>query len=135
MSLIWASDIPTAVQITMGMGCTLMGLSHVLQPRMWQDYFEGLHKQGAAGILTKTMTWEFWPAVIVVTGHQVWRGPGVILTVFGWLLLAKCAISLWAPQISLRSMAMSRRGAKAFVPGGLLLICVGMSALLAAQWR
>jgi hypothetical protein len=135
MGWISASDIPTAVQIIMGIGCALMGLSHVLQPRMWQDYFEALHKQGAPGVLTKTMIWEFWPALIVVTGHQVWRGPGVILTVFGWLLLAKCAISLLAPQISLRSMAMSRRGAKAFVPGGLVLICVGLSAILAAQWR
>jgi hypothetical protein len=135
MNLISASDIPTAVQIIMGIGCTLMGLSHVMQPRMWQDYFEVLNKQGAAGVLTKTMTWEFWPALIVVTGHQVWRGPCIILTMFGWLLLAKCAISLLAPQISLRSMAISRRGARAFVPGGLLLICIGLSAFLAAWSR
>jgi hypothetical protein len=133
--LVLASDIPSAVQIIMGIGCTLMGLSHVLQPRMWQDYFQALHKQGVAGVLTKTMTWEFWPTLIVVTGHQVWRGPGVILTVFGWLLLAKCAVSLLFPQISLRSMAMSRRGPTAFVPGGLLLIGVGLSAFLAALWR
>jgi hypothetical protein len=135
MNGVWASDIPAAVQIVMGIGCTLMGLSHVVQPRMWQDYFEVLQRQGVAGVLTKTMIWEFWPALIVVTGHQVWQGPGVILTVFGWLLLVKSAISLLAPQIGLRSMAMSRRGPKAFVSGGLLLICVGLSALLAALWH
>ncbi len=119
----------------MGIGCILMGLSHVLQPRMWQDYFEALHRQGVAGVLTKTMTWEFWPALILVTGHQVWRGPGVILTVFGWLLLIKSAVSLLAPGIGLRSMAISRRGPRAFVSGGLFLICVGLSAFWAAQWR
>lgn len=135
MGWMWVPDIPTAVQIIMGIGCTLMGLSHVLQPRMWQDYLEALHKQGAAGVLNKTMTWEFWPALIMVTGHQVWHGPGVILTVLGWLLLAKCATSLLAPQISLRSMAMSRSGAKAFVPSGLFLICIGLSAFWATQWR
>jgi hypothetical protein len=135
MNGVWAAELATSVQVVMGIGCTLMGLSHVLQPRMWQDYFEALHKQGVAGVLTKTMTWEFWPALIVVAGHQVWRGPGVMLTVFGWLLLAKCILSLLAPQICLRSMAMSRRGPKAFVSGGLLLICVGLSAFLAALWR
>jgi UPF0716 family protein affecting phage T7 exclusion len=135
MSGVWAADIQTTVQIVMGAGCTLMGLSHVLQPRMWQDYLQALHKQGVAGVLTKTMIWEFWPALIVVAAHQVWRGPGLILTVFGWLLLIKCIVSLVAPQISLRSMAMSRRGAKAFVSGGLLLIGVGLSAFLAAFWR
>ena len=97
MNWMLASDLPSAVQIIMGIGCTVMGLSHVLQPRMWRDYFEALQQQGEAGVLTRTMTWEFWPALIVVTGHRVWHGPGIVLTVFGFLLLAKCAISLWIP--------------------------------------
>lgn len=130
-----ASDVQSAIQIIMAVGCTIMGLSHVLQPRMWQDYFETLHKYGAAGVLIRTITWEFWPALIVVTMHQVWRGPGLVLTVFGWLLLVKSTISLLAPEVSLRSMALSRRGPRGFKWGGLFLIGVGVSAFLATWWR
>ena len=110
------TDMPSQVQILMGVGCILIGLSHVFQPRMWQDYFEALHRQGVAGVLTRTMTWELWPALVLVTGHQVWRDPGVILTIVSWLLLVKCSIGLLAPQTSLRSMAMSQRGPKSSFP-------------------
>jgi hypothetical protein len=71
------TDTQSAVQLMMGFGCTLIGLSHMLQPRIWQDYFAALHKQGEAGVLTRTMTWELWPALVLVTLHQVWRGPAV----------------------------------------------------------
>jgi hypothetical protein len=42
MNSVLAFHIPSAVQIVMGIGCTLMRLSHVLQPRMWRHYFEAL---------------------------------------------------------------------------------------------
>jgi hypothetical protein len=34
MNWMWASDVATVVQIVMGIGCTLMGPSHIPQPRM-----------------------------------------------------------------------------------------------------
>lgn len=129
------TDAQSAVQLIMGIGCLLIGLSHILQPRMWQEYFAALHEQGTVGVLIRTMTWELWPALIVVTLHQVWSGPGVLLTIFGWLLLAKSAVSLLVPQIGLRSMAMSRRGPAGFVVGGGILICIALSSAAAQIWR
>lgn len=129
------TDAQSAVQLMMGIGCTLIGLSHMLQPRAWQDYFAALHERGAAGALTRTITWEIWPALIVVTLHQVWSGPGLLLTLFGWLLLIKCTVSLLLPHIGLRSMALAQRGFKSFVLGGGLLICIGIASALALIWR
>ena len=128
------TDAQSAVQLMMGIGCTLMGLSHILQPNMWKDYFATLHKQGFVGVLTRTMTWDLWSALLVVTLHQVWHGPGVVLTIFGWLLLAKCALSLLAPRMGLRLLRMSERGPMAFVWAGGLLTCVGFLSGAALLW-
>ncbi|MBC8050932.1 MAG: hypothetical protein H7X92_12430 [Chitinophagales bacterium] len=103
----------------------------MLQPVAWQEYFTALHERGASGVFTRTMTWELWPALIVVALHQVWSGPGVLLTIYGWLLLIKCTVSLLAPQVGLRSMAMAQQGPKRFVGGGGLLICIGLASAAA----
>jgi hypothetical protein len=129
------TDAQSAVQLMMGIGCTLIGLSHMLQPRVWQDYFAALHERGEPGVLTRTMTWEMWPALILVTLHQVWSGPGILLTLFGWMLLIKCTVSLLAPQIGLRSMALAQRGPTMFVAGGALLLVIGLTSELALVWR
>ncbi len=129
------TDAPSAVQFMMGIGCTLIGLSHMLQPRVWQDYFSALHERGEAGVFTRTVTWELWPALIIVTLHSVWSGPGAILTIYGWLLLLKCAVSLLLPQVGLRSMAMAQRGPATFVVGGVVSICIGLASAAALLWR
>ncbi len=128
-------DAPSAIELIMCIGCVVLGLSHVLQPDMWHAYFASLRQQGVAGLVTKTMSLELWPALSIVALHPVWSGPGIILTVFGWLLLAKCTISLLVPQIGLRSMALSRDNPRVFVPAGLALIAVGVSSGLALVWR
>ena len=128
-------DARSAIEFIMCASCVLMGLSHMVQPRMWRDYFTALHEQGAPGIVTRTFTLELWPALIIVTLHQHWSGPGAILTVYGWLLLAKCCISVLMPQIGLRSLAMAKRGDSGFVLGGAVLLMIGISAGLALWWR
>jgi hypothetical protein len=55
----------------------------------------------------------------------------VVLTLFGWLMLVKCAVSLLASQAGLRSMALAQRGQKTFVAGGLLSICIGLASMAA----
>jgi hypothetical protein len=129
------TDAPSAVQLMLGIGCTLIGLSHIAQPRAWQDYFATLHERGAAGVFTRTITWELWPALIIVTLHPVWSGPGMLLTVFGWLLLAKCAVSLLLPRAGLRSMAMAQRGPAGFVLAGCVSMCIGLASATALLWR
>lgn len=112
-----------------------MGLSHILQPLMWQQYFVALHGQGVIGVVTRTMTLELWPALTIVALHQVWHGPGIILTVYGWLLLAKCSISVLAPEIGLRSLGMAREGPRSFIVGGVMLILVGIASGVALLGR
>jgi hypothetical protein len=128
-------DGPSFVQFVLLVSCPLLGLSHIVRPQMWIDYLNGLHAQGASGVITRTFTMELWPALLMVSLHQVWHGPAIVITVYGWLMLAKIAISLLFPEIGLRSLAMASRGPRGFVLAGLVLIAIGVIAGLALFWR
>lgn len=123
------TDATSAVQFIMAFAMPLMGLSHILQPKMWRDYFQRLHAKGAAGVVTRTFSLELWPALIIVAFHQVWTWPGFLLTVYGWLLLTKCVISLLSPRMGVKSLAMTEKhDDRGFVIAGIMLIAIGASA-------
>jgi hypothetical protein len=122
------------VDFVMLLSGLLMGLSHIVQPGMWADYFARLAARGRAGVVTKIMQLELWPVLLIVGLHQVWSGPGIVVTVVGWLLLAKVAIGLLAPELALRSMRMAERGPRSFVPAGVGLLVVSGFAGAALCW-
>lgn len=126
----WAfiTDPQSAVQFVIMVSCVVMGLSHMVQPRMWADFFTGLHAQGTRGVIVRTFALELWAVLLIVTLHQVWTWPGVVVTVYGYLLGAKIVLSMLAPQIGLRSMQMAAGGDHRFVVGGAVLLAVGAAA-------
>lgn len=128
-------DAPSAVEFVMLVGCTVMGLSHIFHPKMWVDFFLGLHEQGARGVVFRTFALEFWPATMIVTLHQVWHGPGIVVTIYGWLLLAKVVLAMLVPAAGLKSLAMASRGPKAFVVAGVLLLAIAAAAGAALTLR
>lgn len=122
------TDPPSFVQFIMFIGCVVMGLSHIVQPQLWVDFFSRLHADGTPGLVSKILTVELWPALFVVGLHQVWWGPGIVLTLYGWAQLTKVVIALLTPQLGMRSMAMAQRGTQRFVIAGVALVGVGLSA-------
>jgi hypothetical protein len=123
------TDAVSSVELIMAISCAIMGVSHIVRPVMWVRYFTSLHAEGTNGVVTRTFALELWPALIVVTLHQVWWGPGVVLTVYGWALTVKCVIAMLAPEIGLRSLGMANRGDNAFrIAGVFLLMIAGFSA-------
>lgn len=126
---------PSFVQFAMLVLCVPMGLSHIVRPGMWVDFFTRVHAQGTAGLVGKVLAVELWPATLIVTLHQVWWGPGIVLTLYGWAMLAKVLLALLAPQIGMRSLAMAHtKGERGFVLGGVMLVIVGFSAGAALIW-
>ena len=120
-------DSARIVQGAMILPFILMGLSHILQPDMWRSFFVHLHSLGEKGVLFRTFALELVPAIVLVTFHQVWHGLGVIITLYGIALTTKVCISLLAPSIGLRSLAMAdQKGSKAFVGAGVFLIALGI---------
>ena len=83
----------------------VIGLSHLLQPRAWAEYFILLRVQGkrpgafADGFLHLPL------AGIIIAFHNVWSGIPVVLTLLGWSFLIKSLIRFCAPKQGLRMMA------------------------------
>ena len=129
-------DTPASfVQLAMLGLCVPMGLSHIVRPGLWVDFFTRVHAQGTAGLVGKVLAIELWPAALIVTLHQVWWGPGIVLTLYGWAQLAKVFLALLIPEVGMRSLAMAQtKGERGFVLGGAMLMIVGLSAGAALIW-
>lgn len=124
----WVTDGPSAVQFIVMVSGTLMAASHILRPDVWEEYFRRLQEQGTSGVLTRTFTFELSPALLIVTLHQVWSGLAIVVTIYGWLQLTKIAVSVLAPEIGFRSLALANRGPGAFRLGGIMLLAVSACA-------
>jgi hypothetical protein len=76
-----------------------------------------------------------WPATLLVTLHQVWWGPGIVLTLYGWAQFTKVWLALLVPQIGMRSLAMAQtNGERGFIVAGVMLMLVGLSGGAALVW-
>jgi hypothetical protein len=126
----FVTDVPSAVQLIMLISCVLMGVSHLVQPQIWGEFFGRLVERGTFGLVTNQFL-NAAPAAIIVSLHQVWSGPAVLLTVYGWLLLLKACIGLWVPQLGMRSLKLSRHGDKAFRAAGIALLVIAVACGLA----
>ena len=81
-----------------------LGLSHLLQPRAWVEFFLLLISKGAAGAFVDGFL-NLAMASIILAFHNVWSGPAAVLTLVGWCLLMKSLLRFCAPQRALKIMA------------------------------
>ncbi|MDG3007369.1 hypothetical protein [Paludisphaera mucosa] len=101
--------------------CLVVGLSHILQRRVWTETYVGLHRLGKPGALLNGGLSLFTGAALVAF-HPVWKGLAMALTILGWMLVLKGAVCFLAPDAALRSMGKaSDRG---FAAGGVVLLIV-----------
>ena len=116
-----------AVEMIMMIGFVVMGLSHIVRPKIWVEFFGQLYAMGTSGVVLRTFALEIWPAIVILAFHQVWQGPGIALTLYGWALSIKCLTSLLWPEIGLNSLALAQTGSKSFITSGVVLIALGAS--------
>jgi hypothetical protein len=106
----------------------LVGLSHLLQPGPWVDFFKWLRSKTYGGFVVVIYTLPI--AIVIVTFHSRWElRSSLILTLAGWIMLVKCVIYAVYP------IAFSRTATRAFtarssVIGGIILIAVSLLLLL-----
>ena len=82
----------------------ILGLSHILQPKAWADFFILLRGKGEAGAFVDGFL-NLPMGGIIVGFHNTWSGIPLVLTLVGWCLLVKSLIRFWAPRLALRMMA------------------------------
>jgi hypothetical protein len=98
----------------------VVGLSHLLYPGDWGAAFAALHRAGRPGAFANGGM-SLVPGAAIVAGHPVWTGPAVVLTVLGWLLIAKGVACFLAPDLALVSMGRGSSGRGFRAAGGFLL--------------
>ena len=118
------------IQALLAIPFLLMGLSHIVQPRLWIDFFSYLHSLGPTGVILRTFALELVPATGIITFHWVWSGIELALTIYGLLLMLKIAVSLFRPDVGVKSLAMANRPHNFHLYGaGTVLICLGLICL------
>jgi hypothetical protein len=82
----------------------IFGLSHILQPRAWVDFFILLRDKREAGAFVDGFL-NLPLGGVIVAFHNTWSGIPLALTLVGWALLIKSLIRFCAPKQALRVMA------------------------------
>ena len=117
-----------AIQIYAAVNFLVIGLSHVAQPRAWNELFVLLRERGKAGVLVNGMLSLSFGSIIVAF-HNVWSGLAMVLTIVGWANVTKALVILVAPGVGMRSLqrVSVARSHEMVVAGSVFLI---LSALM-----
>lgn len=101
---------------------SVIGLSHILQPLAWVEFFIWLRGKGNVGVFVNGfLTLSF--GSFLVSFHNVWEGLPMILTLFGWSQVLKGMVSFIAPQVSLRGLYLiSPERLWHFIAGGVFAL-------------
>src|SRR3954452_8256157 len=88
-----------AVQKLTAIFFLVTGLSHILQPRVWVQFFIMLREKGEVGSFLNAFV-HFPLGAFIVAFHNIWYGlPGTIVTLIGWGLTIKGAIYFLCPRL------------------------------------
>ena len=90
-----------AVQVFAAVNFLVIGLSHLFQRGVWVEFFAKLHSLGRLGPFAEGFLYLNFGALIV-SFHNVWSGPEVILTLIGWIQILKALVRFVAPEAILR---------------------------------
>ena len=95
----------------------VIGLSHIVQPKAWVDYFILLRGKGEAGAFVDGFL-HLPLAGVIIAFHNVWSGIPAVLTVLGWCFLIKSVLRFCLPKLGVRMMGRVSVGAGLGIPGG-----------------
>ena len=106
----------------------IIGVSHIVQSRVWVRFFMELHSKGEVGSFLNALL-HFPLGVIIVSFHNVWHGLPVVLTLIGWGLVLKSFIYFVFPQRGVKMLArITREKSWEFVVAG--VFSLGISGFL-----
>ena len=117
----------TSVEVLAIIVFGVIGLSHILQPAAWVEYFILLRGKGNVGAVIDGLI-HLPLAGIIIGFHNVWSGIPVVLTLVGWGLLIKSLIRFCAPQLGLKMMGRVslERAWELQMAGVVLMILAGL---------
>jgi hypothetical protein len=106
----------------------ITGLSHIVQPQVWAQFFIDMHNKGKAGSFHNALL-HFPLGVLIVSFHNVWHGLPVVLTLIGWGLVLKSFIYFVFPGHGVKMLGrVTMERVWEFVVAG--VFSLGISGLL-----
>jgi hypothetical protein len=103
----------------------VVGLSHLVQPRLWRDFFIILKKTGVAGIIIAMYT--FPQGLLIILCHNIWAWDvPVIITISGWGMTIKSLLYAFVPRMAERAIPEEESAYKKYALGGALMIPVSL---------
>ena len=106
----------------------VIGLSHIIQPRAWAQFFIDIREKGATGSFIVAFI-HFPLGALIVAFHNVWHGLPMILTFIGYALVLKGLVYFIFPKHGLKSLSrVSLEKSWEFVAAG--FFSIGLSGLL-----
>jgi hypothetical protein len=82
----------------------IIGVSHIIQPRVWAQFFIDMRGKEAAGSFLNALL-HFPLGVLIVSFHNVWHGLPIVLTLIGWGLVLKSFIYFVFPKYGTRMLS------------------------------
>lgn len=115
----------TAIQKLAVVCFFVIGLSHILQPRVWAQFFIDLRDKGEIGSFVNAFI-HFPLGALVVAFHNVWQGIPMVLTLIGYALVLKSLIYFVAPSVGLKSMSrVSLENSRESIVAGVVMLGIG----------
>ena len=119
------TSVPTLIARFFSVSLFLVGLSHVVQPRLWRDFFLKLKDTGVAGIIIAMYTLP--QGLLIVLGHNIWvLDIPVIITICGWGMTLKSIIYVLMPKRAEAVIPVSPDAHLKYARGGALMIPVSL---------
>jgi hypothetical protein len=104
----------------------ITGLSHMVQPRLWAEFFLMLREKGHVACFINGFI-HLPMGLLIIGFHNVWSGIPAVLTVIGWGWVLKGLINFVIPQVAIKGFALvSLERAHRFVIAGALLLGLGV---------
>lgn len=102
----------------------IVGVSHIVQPRVWAQFFMDLHSKGEVGSFLNALL-HFPLGVVIISFHNVWNGLPVVLTLIGWGLVLKSFIYFVFPKRGVKILGrVTIDKSWGFVVAGVFSVCI-----------
>ncbi len=106
----------------------LVGLSHLLQPAAWLEFFKWIRSKSFGGFIVVMYTLPI--AIVIIVFHNNWElRPSLFVTIAGWIMLIKCSLYALYPQSFIR-VATKGLSVRNSIIGGVVLIAVSSVLLI-----
>lgn len=114
----------TSIQKLVAISYLVIGLSHIIQPRVWARLFIMFREKGEVGSLLNGLL-HFPLGVVIVSFHNVWSGIPLVVTLMGWGLVLKGLIYLTYPKHGMSMLArVSLEKSRGFIAVGVLAVAL-----------